>query len=180
MNVLVAFGTKYGSTEKVAMEIASLVRQAGHQADIIDLRCENDVALDHYDLVVLGSGIAYGSWSKGAQRFLEKNSPALVRKKVALFACCGDLMFDPSKEDEYRQKYLMAVADKYGLRPVDMALFGGVLDFSKYGFLVKGILNAKNAGKKYLEQKGIDPNVPYDFRDWDMIRNWGVQLSGGK
>lgn len=180
MNVLVAFGTKYGSTEKVAMEIASLMRQAGHLSEVVDLRCNNDIAIDHYDLLVIGSGIAYGSWSKGAQRFLEKNAPAMERKKVFLFACCGDLMFDPTKVDEYRQKYLTAVAERYGLRPMDTVLFGGVLDFSKYGFLVKGILSAKSAGKKYLEQKGIDPNVPYDFRDWKAIRNWGIQLSGGK
>ncbi|TFG56938.1 MAG: nitric oxide synthase [Methanomassiliicoccus sp.] len=178
MKTLVAFGTKYGSTEKVALEITSVLQQKGHQADMLDLRDRKHIELEHYDLVVIGSGIEYGSWSKEALCFLDRNSRTLNKKKLAMFACCGDLMFDPIRVDEYRQKYLQDVADKYGLHPIDIGLFGGVLDFSKYGFLVKDILSVRNTGKQGIGEKDIDPNKLYDLRDWSAIRKWASDLGG--
>lgn len=178
MNILVAFGTKYGSTEKVATEIASLLQGSGHDAEVIDLRDHIDIELEKYDMVVIGSGIVYGSWSKEALRFLKRRSKKLNKIKLAMFACCGDLMLDPSRVEEYRQKYLQDVADRYGLHPIDIGLFGGVLDFSKYGLQVNDILKVPNVGGMDLERKDIDPTVLYDLRDWSAIRRWVIDLEG--
>ncbi|MHC1710128.1 MAG: flavodoxin domain-containing protein [Methanomassiliicoccales archaeon] len=176
MRVLVAYGTRWGSTEDVAKEIASLIRKKGIPADTTDLGKNDTEDLEPYEMVVIGSGIAYGSWSKGALRFLERNSKILSEKRLAMFACCGDLLFDPSKMDEYESKYLRDVARKHGLEPFSLGLFGGVIDFDRYSFLVKGILSMRNAGKKDMQEKGIDIEKPYDFRDWEKIRAWGDGL----
>ncbi|MFA5311889.1 MAG: flavodoxin domain-containing protein [Methanomassiliicoccales archaeon] len=178
MRVLVAFGTKYGSTEKVATEIASLLQRLGHDAEVVDLRDRIYVELEDYDMVVIGSGIVYGSWSKESLRFLNRNSKKLNKSKLAMFACCGDLMLDPSRVEEYRQKYLQDVADRYGLHPIDIGLFGGVLDFSKYGLQMNDILKVPNSSRRDLEGKDIDPTVLYDLRDWSAIRRWVIDLEG--
>jgi len=176
VRALVAYGTKWGSTAEVAKELASLLESKGCPADLLDLGKKPAADLDAYDLVVVGSGIAYGSWSKGALRFLEGNAGTLAKKKLAMFACCGDLLFDPSKSDEYESRYLREVAEKHGLSPFSLGLFGGVIDFDRYSFLVKGILSMRNAGKKDMMERGIDPEKPYDFRDWEKIRVWGGSL----
>lgn len=176
MRALVAYGTRWGSTEAVAKELTSLLRESGRTTDMLDLGKDDAVDLEAYDTVVVGSGIAYGSWSKGALRFLERNSSALSEKRLAMFACCGDLLFDPSKAEEYERKYLQDVARRYGLEPFSLGLFGGVIDFERYSFLVKGILSMRNAGKKGMQERGIDTDKPYDFRDWDRIRAWGRSL----
>ena len=97
-------------------------------------------------------------------------------RRLAMFACCGDLLFDPSKAGEYESRYLREVAGKYGLEPISLGLFGGVIDFDRYSFLVKGILSMRNAGKKDMKERGIDTDRPYDFRDWERIRTWGESL----
>ncbi len=176
MKALVAFGTRWGSTEHVAKELASVLERKGRQVDVLDLGKAGAVGLEAYDLVVIGSGIAYGSWSKGALRFLERNAEELSEKRLAMFACCGDLLFDPAKADEHERRYLRDVALKFGLDPFSVGLFGGVIDFDRYSFLVKGILSMRNAGRKDMRERGIDPEKPYDFRDWEMIRSWGEGL----
>ncbi len=176
MRALVAYGTRWGSTEDVAKEITSLIRKKGIPTDMLDLGKNDTAYLEPYEMVVIGSGIAYGSWSKGALRFLERNSKVLSEKRLAMFACCGDLLFDPSKTDEYQSKYLREVARKHGLEPFSLGLFGGVIDFERYSLLVKGILSMRNAGKKDMQEKGIDTDKPYDFRDWEKIRAWGDGL----
>jgi menaquinone-dependent protoporphyrinogen oxidase len=174
MNALVAFGTRYGSTEKVAREIAATLSLNGVNAEVIDLRSKKKVALASYQLVVIGSGIMAGSWSKEAQRFLEENKNELKGRKVALFACCGDVEFKKEQIAEWKKKYVSDVGSKYGIGPVSTALFGGVLDFEQYGFVVKAIL--KNA-KKTIEERGADPTKPYDFRNWEEIRKWASSLA---
>ena len=176
MRALVAYGTRWGSTEAVAKELTSLLRKRGQPTDMLDLGKNETADLEAYDMVIIGSGIAYGSWSKGALRFLEKNARTLSEKRLAMFACCGDLLFDPSKAEEHERKYLQDVARRYELEPFSLGLFGGVIDFERYSFLVKGILNMRNAGKKGMKEMGIDPEKPYDFRDWEKIRAWGNGL----
>lgn len=176
MKALVAYGTRWGSTADVAKELAFQLERKGCSAHILDLGKNGAADLDGYDLVVIGSGIAYGSWSKGALKFLESHATSLTNKRLAMFACCGDLLFDPTKADEYEQKYLRDVAQRYELSPFSLGLFGGVIDFDRYSFLVKGILSMRNAGKKDMQEKGIDTDKPYDFRDWEKIRAWGDGL----
>jgi menaquinone-dependent protoporphyrinogen oxidase len=176
VRVLIAYGTRWGSTGEVAREIAAILQRGGHAADLSDLRKRESMDLDPYDLVVVGSGIAYGSWSKGAERFLEDNAEGLARKRLAMFACCGDLLFDPARIDEHEMRYLRGVAARHRLEPFSLGLFGGVLDFDRYSFLVKGILNMRNAGRKDMNHRGIDTSKPYDFRDWERIRAWGNGL----
>jgi menaquinone-dependent protoporphyrinogen oxidase len=173
MNALVAFGTRYGSTERVAAEIASALTSKGIEAKVLDLRSKKKESVNSYQLVVIGSGINIGAWSKEAQRFLEENKDDLKGKKVALFACCGDVEFKKEQAAEWKQKYVTEVGTRYGIEPLSTALFGGVLDFEQYGFLVKAIL--KNT-KKTIEERGADPSKPYDFRNWEEIREWAKSL----
>jgi menaquinone-dependent protoporphyrinogen oxidase len=175
---LIAYGTKYGSTEEVAKEIASNLHREEYPVKVVDLDGQRDIDLEQFDLVVVGSCIIYGSWTKGAVRFLERYHRTLGKKKLAMFACCGDLLLDPDREDEYSQKYLVDMADRYGLHPMMIGLFGGVLDFGRYSFLVKGILDGGKVGRTDLKEKGIDPSVLYDLRDWSIIREWASELRG--
>jgi len=175
MKALVAFGTRYGSTKDVAEEIADVLRTEGYGADVLDLR--NKVKeVGGYDLIVVGSGIIAGSWSKDAQRFLGRKGAEMNTKRVAMFACCSDAFISPEKKDDSRKRYLTDVAQKHGLEPFSSELFGGVIDFDNYGFLVKALMK-KVGVKRALEEKGEDPEGSVDLRDWDTIRQWARSLA---
>lgn len=179
MKALVAYGTKFGSTAKVAEEIASVLRASGCEAEARDLRKRGALDLDGYGLVVLGSSIVMNSWSRDALRFLERNRAVLARKKVALFACCGNVLTGPARTGEYQKQYLEDVAARFGIsEPVALGLFGGEIDFGKYGFLTKAIVNSVwRDPLKDLQKRGVDLDKPYDFRDWDAIRSWANSLN---
>lgn len=181
MKALVAFGTKYGSTARVADEIATVLRGMGVTTDVRDLRRGGGPDPAAYDLLVLGSSIVMGGWSKGALRFLERNGPAVSGKRVALFACCASVLTDPGRVEEHERKYLAEVAARFGIaEPVAMGLFGGEIDFGKYGFLTKAVVRSVMRDPlRDLEGRGIDIERPYDFRDWDAIRRWARSLCEG-
>lgn len=175
MNVLVAFGTRYGSTAMVASTIASELRSAGHADRVADLRERAPANLGSYEMVVVGSPVFIGKWTKPAQEFLRRNAEAMAEKKVALFVCCSDVLFE-EKVDAGRKMYLEDVAAAYDLRPVAMGMFGGEVDFNKYSMFTRFLLS-KVGAREAMETRGIETSKPYDFRDWEQVRTWARCLA---
>ncbi len=169
MNALVVFGRRHGSTAKIAEEIGTVLVNEGYDVRVVDAAKETVSEVAGYDVVIVGSGIRMGKWTRETLDFLERFEADLSEKKVALFVSCG-YSREPDKVDEARENFLMKVAEKYpSIKPVSLGLFGGVFSFDRYGFgerlIFRGI-------KKDLEKRGVDTSRPYDFRDWEAIREW--------
>jgi menaquinone-dependent protoporphyrinogen oxidase len=140
----------------------------------VDLRHGTGKSIKGYDLVVVGSPVFIGKWTKEAQEFLVASAPELARKKVALFVSCSDVLF-PEKAEAGRKMYLDEVAAAHGLAPTAMGMFGGVIDFRRYSALTR-VLLAGVGTKKALQARGVDPSTPYDYRDWEEVRAWARSL----
>ena len=90
--------------------------------DLGNGRCRS---VDEYDLVVLGSSIFIGKWTKESREFVESSSPQLAERKVAMFVSCSDVLF-PEKVEAARKNYLDDIAAGVpSLGPVALGLFGG-------------------------------------------------------
>jgi len=169
MNALVVFGTRYGSTAKIAEEMGKVLRDEGFRVRVANAAEETISDVSEFDVVIVGSGIKMGKWTKETLNFLKKFEADLSQKKVALFVSCG-YSREHDKVDEARENFLIKVADRYpSIKPVSLGLFGGVFSFDKYGFSEKLLFRGI---KKELEKQGIDTRKPHDFRDWDAIREW--------
>jgi menaquinone-dependent protoporphyrinogen oxidase len=75
MTILVAYASKYGSTQGIGERIAEQLRQLGKQAEARSMDDVSDPS--SYEAFVLGSGVYAGSWLKEGResftsRFLEK------------------------------------------------------------------------------------------------------------
>ncbi|TFF96700.1 nitric oxide synthase [Candidatus Thorarchaeota archaeon] len=168
--MLICYGTRYGTTTSIVEEIKDTAQGLSVQVDVFNL--EEDQPTDDisaYDLVVIGSGIQAGRWTKEPLRFIEDNLDALSTTKTALFVVCGDAG-DPDRCEIAQEEYLDKIALSYpGLNPISTGLFGGLFDFSKYnrvvGFLVKRIVKSRQESDEEVPER-------IDFRDWDQIRNW--------
>jgi menaquinone-dependent protoporphyrinogen oxidase len=176
MRALVAFGSRYGSSTEIAEEIGKVMENQGVEVDLVNLRKNKVDTIDNYDLIVVGSGIKMGKWTKESLKFLNKNKSALQNKKVALFVSCGAPLNGEEKMDEARELYLEKVAkENLSGEPVSMGLFGGVFDpDANHGLMYK---MAMKMAKKGFEEKGVDTSKRYDYRDWNEIRDWARRLT---
>lgn len=75
--ILVAYGSKRGSTAEIAEKIGETLRQKGLQVDVLDAGIVND--LTPYNKIILGSSVYIGLWHKNAVRFLKKNIEILEK-----------------------------------------------------------------------------------------------------
>lgn len=162
VQVLVAFGTKYGATKEIADKIGDVLREAGLRVDVLPADRVSD--LTPYNAVVLGSAVYVGKWRKEAATFLEANEKELADRPVWLFSSGPSGEGDPVEltkgwrfpEDQ------QPVADR--IQPRDIAIFHGVLDTKKLSLPERLII------------KGIKAPVG-DFRDWEAITSWAAAIA---
>jgi menaquinone-dependent protoporphyrinogen oxidase len=157
-SILLAYASRFGSTQEVAETIASTLSEAGLE---VDLQPMPEVkSLDRYDAVVLGAAIYNAKWHAEAHQFVTQHQDVLSQLPVAIFTLGPLSASDAAKRNSRRQ--LDAELAKYPwLKPVAVEIFAGKYDPSKPGL---GF---------------FDRFVPArDLRNWDAIRVWANALSG--
>ena len=156
--IVVAYASKHGSTEGIAVAIADRLQERGHRSIARPVEALDDLA--DADAVVLGSGVYAGSWLKDATAFVERHRDALARVPVWLFSSgpLGEQVVD----DEEQPRQLAELRE--ALSPRDHKVFCGALDRSKLSFPERMIVKAVKA-----------PDG--DFRDWDAIAAWADSIA---
>lgn len=159
-NVLVAWATRYGSTEEVAHAIADdLLKQnfavkAQPMAEV--------TSLERYDAVVLGFALYMSRIHKDARHFFETYKAQLMRVPVAVF-CLGPFHADEKEFVEARRQLDKQLTHFPWLSPIAVEIVGGRFDPQKLGFP--------------LRFAPVLHNLPAsDARNWDAIHNWAYHL----
>jgi menaquinone-dependent protoporphyrinogen oxidase len=161
--VLVAYASKYGSTQEIAEKIGEALKQAGLQADVKPVKSVNN--LSEYKEVIIGSAMYIGSWRKEAVNFLKKNEKTLAGQKVWVFSTGPSGKGDPAQllKGVIIPSGVKTILDR--IKPRDVAVFHGSLNPEKMKGLEKWMV------KRVGGETG-------DFRDWEMIKRWGEKVAG--
>ncbi|MEA2177126.1 MAG: menaquinone-dependent protoporphyrinogen oxidase [Solirubrobacteraceae bacterium] len=154
--ILVAYATKHGSTWEVAEAIATSLRKQGLAADV--QRAHDAANPERYDAVILGGALYMGRWHRDARHFLERHRRLLGAIPVAVFAM-GPATTEEKAVASSREQLDRALAGVPEVRPVSVAIFGGVIDPATLRF-------------------PLNRMAPSDARDWDAIRAWAGEVAG--
>lgn len=171
--VLICYGTRYGSAGEIAENIGEILRNRGATVEVVNLKKEKVKNLEKFDVVIIGSGIQMGKWTKEPLKFLKKNRETLSRKKIALYVSCMSAA-EQEKCTQARIDYLDTVIASFPeIEPVSMGLFGGLLDPSRGNFMTKKIMQALMTE---FTEEGEEFPERVDLRDWEQIRIWTENL----
>src|SRR5215470_10504735 len=121
MTVLVTYASKHGSTQGIAERIAEQLRKLGKEAEARPMDEVSDPG--HYEALVIGSAIYYGSWLKEATEWVHRNQAILAERPVWLFSV-GPLGTDV-KDAEQQPKEMAEF--QQAIRPRDERIFFGAL-----------------------------------------------------
>ncbi len=182
VKALVVYGTRYGATANTSEVIAEVLRQEGLEVRVVNAKDDKIQSLSEYELIIVGSGIWMGRWTREPEKFLERFQRELSHKRLALFVCCGsahplsDCEEKTREIEDARRKYLEEKAAKYNLKPFALGLLGGVYDFNKMSWLLRKTLSAV---KLQLEEAGVKETEAgrYDLRDFAAIRRWAKKAA---
>ncbi|HET7089199.1 MAG TPA: flavodoxin domain-containing protein [Anaerolineae bacterium] len=166
--VLVAYTSKYGSTQEVAEAVAATLRERGLEVDIQPMQKVRTLA--GYRAVVLGAPIYIGQWHKDALSFLSRHCEALMERSVAVFALGPILAPTDEKAWQGSRAQLDKELAKFPwLTPIALEMFGGKYDPAKLRFPDSLIVS--------LPASPLHQMPASDVRDWTAIRAWASNLA---
>ena len=154
MRVLVAYGTKYGSTEEVAAAVTATLRERGLDVELQAAAAVDNV--DTYDAVVLCGALYFGRLHADATGFLARHRGELSKQPVAVFGM-GPKTTDAKDMADSRAQLDKALERFPEVSPRAVAIFGGVVAPTKLRFP----LNRLPAS---------------DARDWHAIEAWAEKV----
>lgn len=155
--ILVAYGSKHGSTAEVAEAIGRSLHGSGIDAEVVDAKQVH--SLDGYDAAVVGSAVYMGRWRGPALRLLSRHRRWFAEHPTWLFSSgpVGEQSEDdPDAERWTKPRKVEHLAEEIGAR--DHTVIGGSVDDSG------GFMRRRMAERM--------PEETRDLRDWDGIDAW--------
>jgi menaquinone-dependent protoporphyrinogen oxidase len=156
-HVLVAHGSKNGSTAEIAQWIGRTLTEQGITVDVLPASAVHDLSL--YTGVVLGAGVYEGRWQHDALHFVGHHHKALELLPLWLFSS-GPLDDSASLGEVPAVPGVARIAERLDAR--DHVTFGGRLAEGARGFLARQILGQGRGG---------------DYRDRAQVRAWALGIA---
>lgn len=155
--IIVAYATKYGATKEIAEKIGEVLRGEGLEAEVLPVKDVRDPA--QYRALVLGSAIYIGQWRKEAASFVKSHRDELAKLPVWIFSSGPTGQGDAVALVQGWQYPSSLTSIIEHIRPRDVAVFHGMINFDKFNFLEKMAL------------KNVKAPLG-DWRDWEAIGKW--------
>lgn len=156
MKVLVAVGSKYGTSREVARLIADAISSHGFEVDFQDA-CDVQ-GIQYYEAVVLGSAVYGGLWRRDASSLLREHTDELRTKDVWLFSVGMETVVKPGQPLDESDGFARDVAAH------DHARFPGAINWDRLNVGEKALIKALNPPKG-------------DFRDFTDVREWAEEIA---
>ncbi|MCU0961426.1 MAG: hypothetical protein MUF48_15125 [Pirellulaceae bacterium] len=166
--LLVAYDSLEGQTRKIAEFLGSVVREAGHEAEVLDLgEIVKGPGGIHPDGLIVGASIHLGKHSRRFVSFVRQNKAWLEQWPTGFFSV--SLSASGSEEErEQARRYVAELLDETGWYPDVTETLAGGLMYRQYGFLKRWIMRSI-AGKA---GRPTDTSQDHEFTDWDHVRGF--------
>lgn len=153
--VLIAYGSKHGSTAETAEAIGTMLRETGLA---VDVRAAAQVSsVGGYRGVIVGGCVYTGRWHPDARALIKRFGDELREMPVAIFAM-GPKTSEPDELAGTREQLDLALKRLPDIGLPQIAIFGGVIDPTKLHFPFNRL-------------------PATDARDWDGIRAFATRFA---
>jgi menaquinone-dependent protoporphyrinogen oxidase len=173
--ILIVYGTAYGQTERIAQEIARVLRVSAHEVTLVrGDRLPAGLRVEEYDGVVVGASVLMGRHQRYVERFVREHAARLNAAPSAFVSVCGAMAGQGPEAERaargYRERFLEAT----GWRPPIARSFAGGLPYTRYRPWVRWMM------KLISRRTGAptDTSRDYDFTDWQAVAQLAGQFAG--
>jgi menaquinone-dependent protoporphyrinogen oxidase len=114
MKVLIAYATRFGTTEKCAGMLAELLKKKNLEVKLVNLRKDKGIKPQDYDIVAVGGSFIMFKMNSHVTKFVKRNLNTLLNIKTAVFMCGADENWETEIKKGFPQQLLeKAVAKGY-------------------------------------------------------------------
>ena len=161
----------YGHTGTICERLQADLANLGHQVDLVPLAGGRS-DLQRYDAVVIGASIRNGKHNPAVIDFIRANR-ALLEAKPSAFFSVNLVARKPAKNKAETNPYVKAFIARSPWKPKLVGVFGGDLDYQRYGFMDRHIIRLIMT----ITGGPTDLQTKVDYTDWDKVRAFAGQVA---
>ena len=165
------YSTVDGHTLEICERLQRIVEAQGHSALLVELDAAAAVDLAAFDTIVIGASIRYGKHRPEVTRLVSDNV-ALLDAMPSAFFSVNAVARKPEKRDPETNPYVKKFLASIAWKPRLIGIFGGRLDYARYGFWDKTMIRFIMWMTK--GPTAADTNV--DFTDWEEVAAFGKAI----
>jgi menaquinone-dependent protoporphyrinogen oxidase len=169
--IFLLYGTTEGQTAKIAEFVADVLRERGHQVTVQNVKEAADTLQGGFDGVIVGASIHMSKHDKHVVAYVRKNQAALAQLPTAFFSVSLAAHDDTAEAEGYVEQF----EQQTGWRPDEVALFGGALLYTQYGFVKRHMM--KRIARDKPGNLGTDLSRDYVYTEWDGVKGFAEDFA---
>jgi menaquinone-dependent protoporphyrinogen oxidase len=173
--ILIVYGTAYGQTERIAHEIARVLRESEHEVSLVrGDRLPAGMNLETYDAVVVGASVLFGRHQRYIEEFVRRWTARLNAVPSGFVSVCGAMAGTENGAERAARHYREGFLQATGWHPAIARSFAGGLPYTRYRPWVRWMMKliSRRTGRP------TDTSRDYDFTDWRAVAEFARQFAG--
>lgn len=164
------FASVDGQTLKITEKIKDVFKKNNHPIEIINI--ENFKGeVKNFNKLIIGSSIRYGVHNQKIIDFINSNKDELDKVKTAFFSV-NLVARKPEKNQPSTNPYVVKFFKKNDWKPGIVEVFAGMLDYSKYKFFDRIMIQFI-----MLITKGpTNKNTKIEYTNWNRVEKFAKKL----
>jgi len=168
--VLFLYSSFYGQARKVCERLQSRLAERGHTADVVSI-AEPGPDPAGYDAIVIGASIRHGKHNPAVMEFINKHR-ALLDAKPSAFFSVSLVARKPGKDTAETNPYSKAFLARSPWKPKAAAVFGGVLDYQRYGLFDRYVIRLIMT----INKGPTDLHTAHEFTNWEKVDEFAGRI----
>lgn len=169
--ILLIYASVDGQTKKISNFLSEQLEQEGKKMVLYDVD-EFDGKLENFDKIIIGSSIRYGVHHKSLIEFINVNKHILDLRKTAFFSV-NLVARKPEKNQANTNPYVIKFFKEITWRPTIVEVFAGKLDYKKYPFFDRIMIQFI----MWITKGPTDKNTKIEYTDWDRVKAFGQKVN---
>ncbi len=132
MKVLIAYATRFGTTEKCAGMLSELLEEKAAEVELVDLKKNRKVDPGNYDLAIVGGSFMAFRMNSFVKKFVKRNLKTLLNMKTGIFMCGAD----EDWEKEIKRGFPEELLDK----AIAKGYFGYEMNWDKMNPMIRNMM----------------------------------------
>ena len=168
--ILLIYASVDGQTKKITNILADQLKQTGKEVILYEVS-DFDGNLQTFDKVIIGSSIRYGVHHKAVIDFINLHKEELDSHKTAFFSV-NLVARKPEKNQAGTNPYVIKFFKEITWRPTLVEVFAGQLDYKKYPFFDRIMIQFI----MWMTKGPTDKNTKNEYTDWGRVKGFGQRI----
>jgi menaquinone-dependent protoporphyrinogen oxidase len=169
--ILMLYNGVYGQALKISEFVRDELAAQGHSAVVRPL-ADGAPDASSFDAIVIGASIRHGKHNPLVSEFIHAERTLLESKPSAFFSV-SLVARKPHKNTPETNPYVRAFLAKSPWKPRLVGVFGGVLDYQRYGLFDRYVI------RLIMKINGgpTDLHTAVEFTDWSKVKEFSGRLA---